>query len=74
MILGTGDTALRLIDRTFQKKIFLKADLPGAEVHLEISPPMIPTPIRPLLMTRPAIQVVKILAATLHRIVECLDD
>ena len=60
------------MDRTFQKKIFLKADLPGAEAHPEISPPMIPTRIRPPLMTRPAIQVVMILAVTLHRIVEDL--
>ena len=33
---------------------------------------MIPTRIRPLLMTQPAIQVVMILEATLHRIVEGL--
>jgi len=60
------------MDRTFQKKIFLKADLPEAEAHSEISPPMIPTRIRPLLMIQPAIQVVMILEATLHRIVEGL--
>jgi hypothetical protein len=54
------------------KEDFLKADLPGTEAHPEISPPMISTRIRPLLMTQPAIQVVMILEATLHRIVEGL--
>jgi len=57
------------MDMILQKEIFLKADLPGAEAHLEVSPPMIPNRIL-LLMTRPAIQAVMILAATLHRIVE----
>lgn len=64
--------ALCPMDQTLLKEIFLKADLPGAEAHQEVSPPMIPTRILPLLMTRPAIQAVMILAATLHRIVEGL--
>jgi hypothetical protein len=60
------------MDQTLQKEIFLKADLPGAEAHPEVSPQMIPSRILPLLITRPAIQEVMILVATLHRIVEGL--
>jgi hypothetical protein len=60
------------MDRTRQKEIFLQTDLPGAEAHPEVSPPMIPTRILPLLMTQHTIQVVMILVATLHRIVEGL--